>query len=303
MVILRRTTDYEFCGWRVRSELPLPELARWTGNSGAPDIDVRLVSPEAAFAAGGFLLEISDIGCFAVRAGREVLVAPVIDLASPSLRVPLYGTVFGVLCHQRGLLALHAGCVAINGRAVLLAGPGGAGKSSLTAVLLRRGCRFLSEDLCPLSWPVPTGSDPHGPAIVLPSIPRLKLCPDALGHLGWPADPAARLPSDLEKYAWPVPDSARSGPVPVAAIYHLSATATAETTRIEPLSGGSALQAICASIYLWEEPGAFDRPAAFQAAARLATAIPSFRLQRRGGLDDIEAMADTIMAREERVAA
>jgi hypothetical protein len=45
-----------------------------------------------------------------------------------------------------GRFPLHAGCVARQGRGVLLAGTSGSGKSTLTAALVRDGWDFLSDD-------------------------------------------------------------------------------------------------------------------------------------------------------------
>jgi serine kinase of HPr protein (carbohydrate metabolism regulator) len=41
---------------------------------------------------------------------------------------------------------LHASCVAMDGRAVLLAGPSGSGKSDLALRLLDRGFKLVSDD-------------------------------------------------------------------------------------------------------------------------------------------------------------
>lgn len=51
--------------------------------------------------------------------------------------------------HQR--FALHAGCLARDGHAVLLAGTTGAGKSTLALALARLGLDYLSDDLVFLS--------------------------------------------------------------------------------------------------------------------------------------------------------
>lgn len=47
---------------------------------------------------------------------------------------------------RRARFPLHAGCVARDGRGVLLAGMSGSGKSTLTAALVRDGWDFLSDD-------------------------------------------------------------------------------------------------------------------------------------------------------------
>ncbi|MFZ5709846.1 MAG: HPr kinase/phosphorylase [Pseudomonadota bacterium] len=41
---------------------------------------------------------------------------------------------------------VHASCVALEGRAVLILGPSGSGKSSLAVELLSRGCALVSDD-------------------------------------------------------------------------------------------------------------------------------------------------------------
>ena len=47
-------------------------------------------------------------------------------------------------------VVLHAGVLEKDGRALMLFGPPGVGKSTLTLALLERGFRFLSDDFCPI---------------------------------------------------------------------------------------------------------------------------------------------------------
>ena len=49
--------------------------------------------------------------------------------------------------HARGILGTHAGVVEVDGRAVLLSGRSGRGKSTLTLGLLRRGAGWLTDEL------------------------------------------------------------------------------------------------------------------------------------------------------------
>ncbi len=58
-----------------------------------------------------------------------------------------YSTVAALTLAWRGTIPLHACTVEVDGYAVLIAGRSGAGKSSLTAGLLRVGARLVADDL------------------------------------------------------------------------------------------------------------------------------------------------------------
>lgn len=50
-----------------------------------------------------------------------------------------------------GAVNVHAGCVALNGRGLLITGPSGSGKSSLALQLMAFGARLVSDDRTVLS--------------------------------------------------------------------------------------------------------------------------------------------------------
>lgn len=58
-----------------------------------------------------------------------------------------YLLVSGVLALQPHLLCFHAGAVALDGTGMLLMGPSGAGKTSVTLALVEAGCAFLSDEI------------------------------------------------------------------------------------------------------------------------------------------------------------
>lgn len=183
-------TDYFLCGWRVRSELGLPELAQWSGDDRAPDVIIRLGEvPERLDdpvedgpflqidRSGLCLLRLDNVAAYLVNGPNEVIIAPRPGAVETEIRVFLLGAVLGLLCHRRGLLPLRASCVAVDGKAVALCGPSGAGKSTAAAQLALRGHRVLGDDVCVV--------DAHaaGGPKVLPSYSRLKLWQDALEAL------------------------------------------------------------------------------------------------------------------------
>ncbi|NMQ20920.1 hypothetical protein E4P82_18030 [Candidatus Competibacter phosphatis] len=82
--------------------------------------------------------------------------------------IGLFSAILQYACAERDSLAvLHAGAVSDGHTALVLAEAGGSGKSTLTAALLARGYRYLSDDVVPLERggcviPAPIPLQPQG---------------------------------------------------------------------------------------------------------------------------------------------
>lgn len=288
--------DYAVCGWHVRSAIPLPEAASWTGQGDA-DIEIRLGdaagglrepvrwNEDGAVDADGSVLFIAgDVARYRVRHGREVIVEPAPGAADTALRTYIYGTVLGLLCHQRGLLPLHAGAVAVGDRAILVAGNSGAGKSSVTAALVRQGASLLAEDLCPLSL-----SDEMR---VLPSVPRFRLNRDVAEHLRMVPVTASE---DRGKLAIPWPPALLAPQTRPMAIYGI-ARERVDRPRIERVTGIAALEMLRGAVFRWEMAHAMGLSgAALKAAAALAARVPCFQLWRTDTLSGLEETAALLL--------
>lgn len=294
------TADFMLCGWRLRSEIALPELPR-LHDEGAVDVTIRLdrlppadaaivaTTPFLAVEAGGACrLAIASVGRLLIRDGRQIIVEPAGSAESPELRMLLYGGALAVLCHQRSLLPLHAAGVEIAGRAVLLAGASGIGKSTLAAVLARRGHRVLADDIGVV--------DPAGGPAIRPFGARIVLWRAALDAFGIAADGLPEYRRDRQRHQLMLPGAATDlRPRNCAAIYLLRRSGGDEALQpVAPAEMAGAL-APCvhtARIARWLRPA----DALPEALAALAKSVPAFRLPFRPGLEHLDATAARLEA-------
>lgn len=294
------SNDLVLCGWRLRSALALPELPQWTGDDRTPDVEIRIgevpgdIGPQTHATpflqvanSGACRFEISAVAAYLIENGRTITIAPHIAQDAPDVRVFLFGTVLGILCHQRGLLPLHASCVSIGGRAVAVAGASGAGKSTLALALARRGHPVLSDDVCVVDWRAPGGP------LVLPSVPRLRLWRDALDRFAISPDGLERSRPDMEKYHLDHGAACQLQPQPLAVLYHLKAMRLPRDQGFHPLTGVAAVEVIGDNVYR-RRPAirmADGVRALFVATTRVATTVRVAVLRRPDDLAGVDALA------------
>lgn len=152
--------------------------------------------------------------------------------------------------HARGVVFVHAGVVAVDGRALLLPGRSHAGKSTLTAALVRGGAAYLSDEYAVLR--------PDGRVQAYPR--DLALRPRA-GEGGAPT----RLPAGS---LGPVP----RGALPVALVALLRYAGDPRGWHVAPLTPGDvALGLIDNAVAARRRPHAVLRAAS--AVARTAAGI------------------------------
>lgn len=302
------TQDYTLCGWRLRSALVLPELAPWTGDDREPEVVFELgdvpAEIDAVFrtpvvqvdAAGTIRFWIGGIADFLVLGGNRVVIAPKLPLDSPDIRLFLLGTGLGFLCHQRGILPIHAAAIDLDGRAVMIAGASGAGKSTLAAAFMRRGFRILSDDLAPLA------TDRAEPAI-LPSLKRIRLWRDSASQADWPIDALEPCRNDIAKFSHPLEAAHADAPLKPAALIHLNRTdAGSSEISLQRLRGAAAIEALRQQTYRWRTlAGLLTQMGALRRVSAAAPLIPlHFELKRPvrySRLDDtIDAIVEAVRA-------
>lgn len=290
---------YGLFGLQVASDAPLPDLRPSTG-AGEPDVVITHGAVPRAQAAeptglsvtaGGALLNIPDVGRYLIADGDSILVEPAAAATDRNVRLFLLGSAFGAILHQRGLLPLHANIIDFDGRAVAFMGHSGAGKSTLANWFNDHGRPILGDDVCVVT------PDAAGQPIAEPGLPRIRLWQDALAASGRSADDYEASFDDTAKYDVPTTGAAAPQPLPLAAVYVLSAAAPGQAGAIDRLTGIAAVQALVANTYR----GAFlpllgGTGRHLAQCVTLARRVPVFDLRRRWGLDVLGEEAAAIEA-------
>lgn len=162
-------------------------MPHWPEGSGPVDVEVRLGDvpdelpgyPElwgGAFVGRGdrCLLRYQDVGRILIESGTRVTCAVALGGSHRALGTALSSVGFAALLSQRGRICLHASAAEKDGRAFLIAGPSGVGKSTIVTALLERGYRMVSDDITVID----RGSD--GNVWAVPSFPAVRLLSDSV---------------------------------------------------------------------------------------------------------------------------
>jgi hypothetical protein len=242
---------YSAYGLIIESELEIPELAVPGDTSLSHDVSIRYGRVPDVSGQGdeeqGFAVLLSEgeavyakgrCGRFLVRDGNEILVEPDEGIEDRIVRLSLFGPALALILIQRGFLVLHGGAVAFPGGTVILLGPGGAGKSTLTGELCKQGGKLFSDDVVALDMS-------QSPPLVMPGVPLLKLWLDAVeGAPGgvW----TQTLHPDFDKVGRRLDDSTLSAPAPVSRIFVLAVSKEMARTAV---SGEEAFRLLLASLF------------------------------------------------------
>jgi len=290
--------DYCLGGLHIASDFDLPGAPIWQG-TGAPDVTIspgyvpdRLPGARGntfqVATASTIRVHIPRVGAFLVEDGRRVTFAAAPAATARDIALFLLGSIFGLLCHQRGLFPLHASAVEIGGRAFAFVGESGAGKSTTAAALVQLGHVLLTDDVAVIDL---GASSP----MLVSSSPTQKLWSDSLRALDIEAGARVRPQLDMDKFERHVGEAFGTTPRPLAAIYHLETASDDGSPMIEPMAGAKAVQAVRRQIYRLEaaqEMGVESR--LFIQSATIASAVPQFTLRRPRTLDQVRIFATAV---------
>jgi hypothetical protein len=246
-------------GLRVQSRLPIP-YAPLLREPAAPDLHLYpdalpswlpgiarepyFRDDESRFrvdrcANGAFLFRYPD-GTTFVLDGADVWMAWEAPLIFEDACTYLVGPILAFVLRLRGAACLHASAVEIERRMIAIAGPAGAGKSTLAAALVAGGATLLAEDVLALT------SD-GGPLLCIPAYAGIRLWPESSELLFGHRDALPLISPTWDKRM--LATEVSTEPRELAAIYLLE---RGDTTSIAAVDLREALLRLVASSYRGE---------------------------------------------------
>lgn len=298
MVVAQLYSCFDF---RLRSEIDLPEFIVADDKDVRPILDVRLGSVPESLPGGGetvgglqverdtALLTVPQTARYLVREGREIVVDPLPGGSERNVRLFLLGSGLGILCHQRGLLPLHANAIVAGDGAYAFAGHSGAGKSTLAAYFARAGYPILCDDVCVINF------DATGAPVAWPGLPRLKLWGDASAAFGHDSKALERAIEGMDKYHVPLSAPPEAKPIPLRRLYLLERSEATEDRGIVRLRGREAVEAIMAQTYRGSYLHLMGlRARHFLQCSSLASRIEVYAATRSWGYDVFEREAERL---------
>ncbi|KUP93522.1 HPr kinase/phosphorylase [Tritonibacter horizontis] len=239
--------QYRAFGQVIASEFPIDVLEPAPDET--PTLQVRLASglrrgrqaedPFFDITPQRQFFEWAAVGAFEITDPSCIFVDPRPDVSWRLVSQPLLGIVISVALERLGLFCLHGGSVDVNGKAVIVLGDKGAGKSTTVSSLQRAGHRLLTDDLVAMDC----GDLTRAPQVQT-GFPAVKLWPDSAKALAVDTETGTELihPS-ITKIQKQIDPTQMARPTPAGAIFLLSPRQTGET-RAERVPETSALEAL-----------------------------------------------------------
>lgn len=192
------------------------------------------------------------------------------------LRTYILGFGMAMLAMQRGALAIHCSAISKNGKAVLIAGESGAGKSTVTKAFLENGYSLMADDMA-----VVTKAEDG--VWVWPAYPFQKMCRDEVERAGFSPDEIYYIDEEKDKFMVPYKGEYSVNPVPLSGLLYLCKKASGDI-EVQEVEGVQKFFLCANNLFLRRllkegkyAPYIGERCLWVAAAARMSCMIRSFR--------------------------
>ena len=245
---------YRVYGLNIESTIEVPELEIIDSDCDI-DIDVNLsygvVNDEikdlidkghsANYSKLDMWFDIKEVAIYHIYNGDTVIIEPYEDADFQLVKVYILGSVLGMALIQNDIVAIHGGGIVIDGKGYIFTGDKGAGKSTITTALRKKGYKFMADDVCAIR----NGSINN----IYPGFGYQKLCEDTMIKLGYDTSRYEPFRNDTNiKYIVPAKNEFVDYEVLFDAIFELS-VGDVETVEVQEIMGSEKLNRLIINIF------------------------------------------------------
>ncbi|WBW98965.1 hypothetical protein [Oceanirhabdus sp. W0125-5] len=248
---------YSVYGLHIKSNIEINEFLEYkkekeendqiTIDYGIMDCDIKKMlqqKKKSYITKNRIWFHIPKVASYLIENGNRVIIEPCENHDKKLLRVYILGSVMGFLMLQRNKLAIHGGAILINNNGVIISGERGAGKSTLVTHLVKKGYKFISDDVAAITV--------KEDILIDPGFPFHKLCADMVENMNYDKDKCELIAiEDIVKYIVPDLKSFMCKPTPVRVFCELTES-DVEEVSIEKIKGNEKLLLIMKHIYRGE---------------------------------------------------
>lgn len=287
----------------IASEFPLLNLVR-VDRSPAPDVVVHRqplhkLDADALASHQCILGKLPGIGLFLIKEGREIVIDP-IETDEAALSPSVLGPAMSVILRQRGLLVLHASCVAIDEEeiradqppssrqttmAIAFLGASGSGKSTLAKAFHSQGYKVLTDDVMAIRFD-------QGYPDVIPSFPQCKLADQAATALGLQYDQMPILATHAHKRSYVFHHGFQETPLRLRKLYVLAKGHRHELVPLSQQAAFAELVRHTRAVNIMQDEQSVT--AHFQHCATLLQTIPVSQFVRRPALVELPELVQLV---------
>ncbi len=245
---------YLIYGKKVISELYFPQLvsipetaeedADVVIRSGIIDDKIKEAEGKKYWEFGNEFSWLCNSTCwFTVENGRTITYELKEGANEMYLRSYLLGFGLAMLHMQRGEMAIHCSAMEKDGKAILVAGSSGSGKSTTTAALLEQGFSLMADDVAVVKVE-------DGKVICYPAFPYQKLCRDVVEKGNYNAEKLIYINEQKDKFLVPYEGEFDVNGKEVCGIFCLGRLKTGDKLLTEEIVGINKLRACVNHLFL-----------------------------------------------------
>jgi Serine kinase of the HPr protein, regulates carbohydrate metabolism len=244
---------YKAFGLSIHSEIEVEEFIPYESESADLVINAGAIpedftgkgtsTPNRRININRYYLHIPQVSEYYAENGNHIIVNPYHHVNPEEIKLYLLGSCMGAILFQRRTLPIHGSSIKIDDSSIILTGISGAGKSTITGALLKRGFKILTDDVAAIN-------DQDHNISVVPSYPCQKLWADALDRNGLYTEKKdlKRISNDLKKYSVKNISFFFNEPVALKYMFEIVPSETAELT-ISELKSIEKLEAVMKNTY------------------------------------------------------